>query len=196
MPFSLILFSCLLFVQVVKAENPHTYVKKIHSDIIQVIIEKQSIYKDSPEEFIKSIGEVLEPLVDFRRISKNVMGKHYKAASEIQREEFQKVFKSTLLDTYSKTLAEFKDEEIKVLPKTTTSINPKKEKVYLEIITSTKVYPAFYNMYLNNQEEWKLINIVLNGVNLGITFRNQFYSLMKQQENDIDKVINLWVSYF
>ena len=194
--FSLILCSYLLLVQLTKAETPHQYVEKVHADIIQVIIEKQSTYKDKPEEFIESIGKALEPLVDFKRISRNVMGKHYKMASQNQREKFQEIFRSTLLDTYSKTLTEFKDEEIRVIANIETSTKPNREKVHLEIVTSTKVYPAFYDMYLNKDDKWKLINIVINGVNLGITFRNQFYSLMKDQENDIDKVLNLWVASF
>ena len=48
-------------------------------------------------------------------------------------------------------------------------------------------------MYLNDLGEWKLINIIINGVNLGLTFRNQFYSLMKK-ENDLDKVIDKWIA--
>ena len=194
--FSLILLSYLLLAQSTRAETPQHYVEKIHADIIQVIIEKQSIYKDQPEEFIESIAKSLEPLVDFKRISRNVMGKHYKIASQDQRDKFQDIFKSTLLETYSKTLAEFKNEEIKIIPSLNSSNKPNREKVHLEIVTSTKVYPAFYDMYLNKKNEWKLINIVINGVNLGLTFRNQFYSLMKDQENDIDKVIDLWIASF
>ena len=67
------------------------------------------------------------------------------------------------------------------------------KKVFLKIITPTKVYPAIYDMYLNDLGEWKLINIIINGVNLGLTFRNQFYSLMKK-ENDLDKVIGKWIA--
>ncbi|SVC52579.1 uncharacterized protein METZ01_LOCUS305433 [marine metagenome] len=194
--FSLILLSYLLVAQLVKSETPQLYVEKIHDDIIQVVIEKQSIYEDRPEEFIKSISKSLEPLVDFKRISRNVMGKHYKMASQDQRDKFQEIFKSTLLETYSKTLAEFKNEEIRIIPSINSSNKPNREKVHLEIVTSTKIYPAFYDMYLNKKNQWKLINIVINGVNLGVTFRNQFYSLMKDQENDIDKVIDLWIASF
>ena len=64
----------------------------------------------------------------------------------------------------------------------------------LQIVTSTKVYPAIYDMYLNDQGQWKLINIVINGVNLGLTFRNQFYSLMKSESNDLDLVIEKWAT--
>ena len=194
--FSLILLSYLLVAQLIKSETPQLYVEKIHDDIIQVVIEKQSIYEDRPEEFIKSISKSLEPLVDFKRISRNVMGKHYKMASQDQRDKFQEIFKSTLLETYSKTLAEFKNEEIRIIPSINSSNKPNREKVHLEIVTSTKIYPAFYDMYLNKKNQWKLINIVINGVNLGVTFRNQFYSLMKDQENDIDKVIDLWIASF
>ena len=39
----------------------------------------------------------------------------------------------------------------------------------------------------------RVINIIINGVNLGLTFRNQFYSLMKK-ENDLDKGIDKWIA--
>lgn len=192
--FSLVFFVNLMFLPDLSSETPQHYVDKVHKDIMQVVIKNQSIYKDDPKEFIGSIEKALEPLVDFQRISRNVMGKHYRQASTIQRDKFSKIFKSTLLDTYAKTLAEFKNEEIKILPKREDSINPKRDKVYLQIITETKIYPAVYDMYLNNQNKWKIINIIINGVNLGITFRNQFYSLMDKEENDIDKVINIWIT--
>ena len=81
-----------------------------------------------------------------------------------------------------------------MLPKAKKSGNPNREKVYIEIITNTKDYPAVYNMRLNKKGEWKIINIIINGVNLGLTFRSQFYSLMKIQENDVDRVINNWIA--
>ena len=191
--FSLLFLSFLFLSSDIYSESSSEYVKKIHADILKVVIAKQTRYEENPEEFINDISESLQPLVDFKRISRNVMGKHYKGASKEQIEQFSIVFKTTLLKTYSKTLAEFKDEEIIVSPETKKSNKPNREKVFLKIITPTKVYPAIYDMYLNDLGEWKLINIVINGVNLGLAFRNQFYSLMKK-ENDIDKVIAAWVA--
>ncbi len=189
------IFFVLLFIPAnINAENPHEYVDRIHGNVIQVIKEKRTIFGTNPKEFIQSVEDTLEPLVDYKRISRGVMGKHYKTASLAQRERFTEVFKSTLLNTYSKVLAEFQNEEIRVLPKVKKSSKPNREKVYIEIITNTKVYPAVYDMHLNKKGEWKIINIILNGVNLGLTFRNQFYSLMKIQENDVDRVINNWIS--
>ena len=122
------------------------------------------------------------------------MPKYDRAANNMQIEWFSKAFESTLLKSYSKTLAEFKDEKIIVSQETKKSSKGNREKVSLQIVTSTKVYPATYDMYLNDQGQWKLINIVINGVNLGLTFRNQFYSLMKSESNDLDLVIEKWVT--
>ena len=192
--FSLLFFSSLFFFNQSFAESSSEYVEKIHEDILLVVQAKQGIYEENPEEFIKAISFALQPLVDFKRISRNVMGRYYKDANKEQIEKFNKVFKASLLETYSKTLAEFKDEEILVSSEVKKSPKGNREKVSLQIVTSTKVYPAIYDMYLNKQGQWKLINIVINGVNLGLTFRNQFYSLMEKEGNNLDVVIERWVT--
>ena len=192
--FSLLFFSSLFFFNQSFSESSSEYVEKIHEDIVLVVRAKQDIYEENPEEFIKAISFALQPLVDFKRISRNVMGRYYKDANKEQIEKFNKVFKASLLETYSKTLAEFKDEEILVSSEVKKSPKGNREKVSLQIVTSTKVYPAIYDMYLNKQGQWKLINIVINGVNLGLTFRNQFYSLMEKEVNNLDVVIERWIT--
>ena len=191
---SLLFFSYLFFFNQVFAESSSEYVEKIHEDIVLVVRAKQGIYEENPEEFIKAISFALQPLVDFKRISRNVMGRYYKDANKEQIDKFNKVFKASLLETYSKTLAEFKDEEILVSSQVKKSPKGNREKVSLQIVTSTKIYPAVYDMYRNKQGQWKLINIVINGVNLGLTFRNQFYSLMEKEGNNLDVVIERWVT--
>ena len=192
--FSLLFFSSLFFFNQSFAESSSEYVEKIHEDIVLVVRAKQDIYEENPEEFIKAISFALQPLVDFKRISRNVMGRYYKDANKEQIEKFNKVFKASLLETYSKTLAEFKDEEILVSSQVKKSPKGNREKVSLQIVTSTKIYPAVYDMYRNKQGQWKLINIIINGVNLGLTFRNQFYSLMEKEGNNLDVVIERWVT--
>ena len=64
----------------------------------------------------------------------------------------------------------------------------------IEIITSTKVYPGTYSMYLDKESNWKVRNININGMNLAKIFRNQFYSLMEKKEEDIEKVIKSWAT--
>ena len=191
----IILFQFIFFSEL-QAESAHEYVEKVHDNIIEVIKSEQKTFDKDPDGFVESISDALSPLVNFRRISQLVMGKYYKEASAEQRNQFKIIFRSSLLNTYAKTLAEFRNEEIRILPPKGEPTRNNRQKVYLEIVTDTKIYPGVYSMYLDTNLDWKLINIIINGVNLGVTFRNQFYALMDKNSLDIDIVLEKWTSSF
>ncbi len=191
----IILFQFIFFSEL-QAESAHEYVEKVHDNIIEVIKSEQKTFDKDPDGFVESISDALSPLVNFRRISQLVMGKYYKEASAEQRNQFKIIFRSSLLNTYAKTLAEFRNEEIRILPPKGEPTRNNRQKVYLEIVTDTKTYPGAYSMYLDTNLDWKLINITINGVNLGVTFRNQFYALMDKNSLDIDIVLEKWTSSF
>jgi len=107
---------------------------------------------------------------------------------------FSVAFENSLLDTYASTLVEFKDEKINVLPPEVPSKSKTKARVNIQIVTSSNIYPGRYSMYLDSAGKWKIINIEINGMNLGKIFRNQFYSLMEKHQEDIDLVIEKWVA--
>jgi len=191
----IILFQFIFFSEL-QAESAHEYVEKVHDNIIEVIKSEQKTFDKDPDGFVESISDALSPLVNFRRISQLVMGKYYKEASAEQRNQFKIIFRSSLLNTYAKTLAEFRNEEIRILPPKGEPTRNNRQKVYLVIVTDTKTYPGAYSMYLDTNLDWKLINITINGVNLGVTFRNQFYALMDKNSLDIDIVLEKWTSSF
>mgnify|MGYP001210235552 CR=1 FL=1 len=182
------------FLAAIESISAHEYAERTHSNIINILRTKNGLYEKDPELFIEEISDAFSPIVDFKRISRNVMGKHYKDATASQRDKFSQAFRTSLLNTYSKTLIEFKDEKIIVLPPKNQSKSSNKVKVYIEIRTSSKSYPGVYSMYLDKNNEWKIINIVVNGINLGLTFRSQFYSLMEKNNNDISIVIEKWIT--
>tara|TARA_Y100001970_G_scaffold290274_1_gene423391 strand:- start:43472 stop:44071 length:600 start_codon:yes stop_codon:yes gene_type:complete len=185
-------FSFLGFSPEIYPSSASEYAALTHEKIQTVIQENDELFKEQPEQFTKLIAEAFSPIVDFKKISKSVMGKYQKTASKDQIEKFAKVFRESLLDKYSKTLVEFKDERIIVLP--SRQNNQGRAVVEIEIHTSTKIYPGKYSMYLDKNSKWKIINIMINGINLGLVFRNQFYSSMEKYNQDIDKVINSWIS--
>jgi len=182
---------------VITAESisAHEHAERTHNNIILILQSKNASFEEDSELFIQEISNAFSPIVDFQRIARNVMGKHYKVSTSSQRDRFTETFRTSLLNTYSKTLIEFKDEKIIVLPPKNKSNSPNKVKVDIEIITSSKSYPGVYSMYLDKNNEWKIINIVVNGINLGLTFRSQFYSLMEKNNNDISTVIDKWIAY-
>ena len=124
--------------------SAHEYAERTHNNIIEIIRTKNQLFLDNPDLFTKEISDAFGPIVDFKRISRNVMGKYAGNATPKQLEDFSKVFESSLLDTYASTLVEFKDEKINVLPPTGPTNSKTKARVNIEIVTSSSTYPVSY----------------------------------------------------
>ena len=190
-----IIFTILFSFQLVSEQlSPHEYAAQTHDQIIEIIQTKNQLFLERPDLFEKEISDAFSPIVDFQRIARNVMGKYAKSATDQQMRDFSDAFENSLLETYSSTLIEFKDEKINVLPPSKPQASPNKARVSIEIVTSSNTYPGRYSMYLDKEGKWKIINIEINGMNLGKIFRNQFYSLMEKNSEDIDLVIQKWVA--
>ena len=181
-------------INVNSASNPHQFIDSQAQEMVSIIRNNQELYAKDPELFKDKINVVFEPMVDFRRVGASVMGKkYYLAASSSQRLQFIRSFKTSLLDTYSSTLAQWGDQKIiTIFPEV--SEFKKTEDVQQNLITSSNIYPITYKVRKDKNGNWLIINIIVNGVNLGLTFRNQFQALAKEHDENIDEIIKHWTS--
>jgi len=68
--------------------------------------------------------------------------------------------------------------------------DPKKAQVDMDIQTnSSTTIPVTYQLVLDAKGQWKVRNVLLNGINLGLTFRNQFASTVEANRGNLDKAI-------
>ncbi len=141
------------------------------------------------------VDEKVSPIVDFPLIARRVMGRYYRLASAEDRERFVVTFKESLLKTYAKGIAGYTNETLVFLPFKGVQSRKGKLKAKVEMEIRSPSEPPIlvaYQMFQNKQKEWKLENIVLNGINLGLTFRNQFSESYKANAGDFSKVIGQW----
>jgi phospholipid transport system substrate-binding protein len=174
---------------------PHQVVEKATRDILDRIVKDRPKFKADPEHLYVIVEENLVPYVDFDRIAKRVMAKHYKAASEEQRVKFREAFKKSLIRAYGSALANYNDQKFVVMPAGRGDVEPDRASVNMEVtMRDGSVYRISYAMFLADNGSWKLENLVLEGVNLGMTYRNNFAEMFQQYGGDIDKVIANWSS--
>lgn len=175
--------------------NPHQLVEEITTELLEVIKINAPTFDQSPQAYFDAVGKVLDRVVDFEAIAKHVMGKQaYLSATEDQRRRFITVFRRGLVETYGKGMMSYSNEKIIVLPFEGELAGQKRVRIDQEIHAQQAIYPVAYSMVLNPEGEWKLLNVVINGVNLGKTFRSQFAQAYKKSGGDIDKVIADWNS--
>ena len=174
--------------------NPHQFIDNRAQAMVTVITSNQSLYGSNPEQFKEKINAIFEPMVDFRTVGRLVMGKKlYLSATKEQRTKFIAVFRTSLLENYSSTLAQWGDQTIETIFPDQTIFN-KIEGVRQNLITSNNRYPITYKVRNDGEGNWLIINIIVNGVNLGMTFRNHFQALAAEHNEDIDEIINQWTS--
>jgi phospholipid transport system substrate-binding protein len=170
-------------------------VQEISDDVLALIEEARGYAKDDPERFYREFTALLDPAVDFESFARSVMAVHYRSATPEQRQRFADSFKWGLVRTYALALTEFSNGTIRVLPATQPPRNPRLHNVRMEVVTpSGNVYPVQYAMALGRDGAWRVRNIIVNGVNIGLTYRNQFAGAMKDPANggSLDKVIDGW----
>ncbi|MDE0723574.1 MAG: ABC transporter substrate-binding protein [Alphaproteobacteria bacterium] len=139
---------------------------------------------------IRKIENLLNPIIDFNGIARAVMGKHRKTMNDDQKTAFNRVFKETMVNLYSKSFTEFDITNINVKP---IENQTDKKAAASMVVTeaSGKKYNVNYSLRLVDGN-WKVRNVILDGVNMGLTYRNQFNSAMTQYDGDIEKVISSW----
>lgn len=175
-------------------QTPKEVITQTANELLSIIEDARGYYEQEPERFYNQVESILTPAVDMRRFSAGVMAKYYRKASKEQRRRFLQVFQDSLIRTYAKGLLAFSNEEIRVLDPKAASRDPKRDSVEMEVISvDGTVYPILYSMRKGKDERWRITNVTVNGINLGLTFRNQFDSAMQAHNRDVDYVIDNWL---
>jgi phospholipid transport system substrate-binding protein len=180
---------------VLSEEDPHIFIDQNAQMMVKVLIENKDLFTENRNEYENKIKEIFEPMIDFKRVAASVMGKkYYLASSSDQRNDFVEIFKDSLLDTYAETLAQWENQAIvTIFPEEAIKDNIKNIEVKQILNTGNSKYPISYKLRKNDQN-WMIINIIVNGVNLGLTFRNQFQALANNNNGNINLTLEGWVS--
>ena len=194
----LFIFNNLLaneFIDDQDSRDPYNFIDSNAQKMVFVLTKNSELFETDRETYEQKIKDIFEPMIDFRRVAASVMGKkYYLLATKEQRAQFVEIFKDSLLDTYAETLAQWGDSTISTQFQDDFSYKELKTvEVKQTLDTGSSKYPISYKLR-KDKEGWKIINIIINGVNLGLTFRNQFQALAISNNEKIESTIDNWVS--
>lgn len=173
-------------------ENPQVKLKTATDALLARITKEKEVLKKDPQALYNLVEQDITPLMDVDGIARRVMGQYYRQATPAQQQEFARVFKQSLIRTYAKGLTNYEGQKIVFKPYKAGS-DPKKAQVDVDVHGSNgQVYPVTFQLQLDKAGAWKVQNLILNGINLGLTFRNQFGSAVESNRGSIDKAIAGW----
>ena len=172
-----ILLVFLLMPVIAQAEEPAplTLVRQTTEQMLAALDKERDEIDSKPEKLYELVDKIVLPHFDFERMSKLVLGKYWRKASTVQRSRFTDEFRNLLVRTYATSMKEYSDQKITYLPfdmkPTDTDVTVKTEVDQ----NSGFPVPIDYVMYLKNGE-WKVYEVVIDGVNLVINYRTSFAS--------------------
>lgn len=187
---------------------PHKKIEQVTADFIEIVKEAKAYYDNEPERYYQEVSTLVDPLLDFPTFTRSVMGvfgtrDYYLSLDEQQRKQYKAdykrfvdVFRQGLVSTYGKGLLAFNGQKIVVEQpdeKTKALIEQGKPVTVKQVITGDKAYVVLYKMSKSRKGEWKIRNVVIESINVGKLYHNQFQAAMSKHNNDFPKVIDEWV---
>ena len=172
--------------------NPQVVVQKSIDNLVARIVKERKALLKSPAALSALVDQNITPFVDIPGIARGVMGQYFRQASPEQRDRFATTFKQSLIRTYANGLAGYNNQKIVVKPYTP-GADMNRAQVDVEVtLESGTMVPVTFQMVRDGSGVWKARNLIINGLNLGLTFRKRFADVVEQSAGNLDKAITAW----
>lgn len=154
-------------------QTPEQIVEQTSAELLKVINEQSERIKNEEGFVNEVINELILPVIDLQSMGKLILGKHWKTASDEQRTQFIEQFKSMLIRTYAKSVADFGDAKVTVFPpKAGQKGKRHRVKSHLDIGSGTPLQVDY--VFRRKDDSWKVFDLVVDGLSLIKNFRTSF----------------------
>ncbi len=160
--------------------------------LLSTVQESRGLFLSDRDAYFAAIEEVLDSFVDFTAVAEVVMNRYAEQATDAQKMRFAEILQSTLTRFYGASLVSYEGQELVFLPSNNNSDDPRADRIVSMELRGDTNLRLQYQMFINENDEWKLKNLSLAGINLGRQYFTQFSALMTQHNNNIDAVLDNW----
>lgn len=184
-------------------KGPAEVISDVTAQVMTVVAEADTYFDQDPDRYYQEIDGALAELVDWRGFATAVMGEYYsrgrsmdqagRANLKRQRDDFAATLREGLIRSYAKGLLAFggarmEVEGVEASPQSA-RVASVTQLVYGE---ADRVYTIRYQMGQYKDGAWRLRNLIIETINLGEIYRNQFSALARDADDDLDSVIAQW----
>ena len=185
----LILMAIFMFntAGVVAASPAQDQLKQAIDQILTVLRNPELKADSQKERRREALEKIVEERFDFEKMSQLSLARHWKERSASEKAEFVVLFGGLLKDTYISKMEGYTDEKVVFLSE---RIRKKKAQIDTKIITQTVEIPINYRMFTRKNDQWRVYDMVIEGVSLIGNYRSQFGQMLEKDsfEDLMDKL--------
>lgn len=179
--------------------HPTGMLQNLTDEVIAVLKSEQEAVHEDPTYLFEVVERVLLPHVDMDVMSRYVLGKYWRSASDAQRERFRQEFKDLLVRFYVSALIEdtAKLDELLANSENLISYMPvnideatRKTTVRAEVNMPNggPRVPVSFSLFRNTEGEWMMYDVNVDGISLVTNYRSSFATEIKK--DGLDKLID------
>ena len=182
---SFLLILIISFGQTIKVFGYSSDPEKFISEIIdeaKLILSSQ----DSKEIKAEKLSMIALKTVDVKGIGYYTLGKKRKEITEDEMDKYNKVFESYFLKSFTSRLTDYSDPKISVL--SSEKIN-EKYTIVKSMLVKTDKKPEVkidWRVYTKNPENPLIRDLIIEGLSLARTQKEEFSSILSSNNNDIN----------
>ena len=176
------------------AEEPQAVVQSVIEDSIRLLQERREDLARDPAVAQEIVAGTLGPYADVERMSRFVLGRHWRTASPDQRARFVDAFRDYLVFTYGSALREYADEIIEEGRDAQIDYqvqlddrNPDRAMVHSHVrLSDGRSFDVSYRM-LERDGDWKVYDVVVEGLSVLLSYKQNLGAQLAQA--DVDTLI-------
>ena len=183
-----IIITTILFCSPAMAETPNDVATELsdrNARVVKLLQENKANSNLSFETAFEIIKNEISPIIDYRQISKNTTGKHWRKTTESQKDQITENFQILLETTYAKVLSKYSEQHAETIES--------KKLPDGKIMVVTKVYgkdvSAKINyIFITKENESFIVDLQVEGISIISTYRRQFNQMIRK--NGIEGLIS------
>ena len=185
-----IFFITILFISILNiGQNAHS----IEADVfVQSTVNRAADTLSgnlTKSERIEALKKIAKDTVDITGIGFYSLGSHRKNMSDEKKKEYSKVFEEYFMTSFSSRLAEYSNPIIEVNSKEKINEN---YTIVSSTLVATEKRPAIkieWRIYTKNPEKPLIRDLIIEGLSLARTQKEEFNSIIQSADGNIDALI-------
>lgn len=150
-------------------------------DQVLVVLQQEDLNsEDKKEERLTKLVEVIGQRFDYEEMGKRTLSREWKNLNPQQQEEFVSLFQRFLTRSYASNVSSYSGEKIEYLKERNKGDFAE---VQTKVISPKSQVPLDYRL-LKKNEEWRVYDVVIDGVSLMKNYRGQFSRILKNSSFD------------
>ena len=184
----LISFLLILFLSSLSISNTFSYSSDPEKFISEIIEEAKLILNSQDNKDIKAekLSVIALKTVDVKGIGYYTLGKKRKEITEDEKEKYDVLFESYFLKSFTSRLTDYSDPKISVL--SAEKVN-EKYTIVKSVLVKTDKKPEVkidWRVYTKNPEKPLIRDLIIEGLSLARTQKEEFSSILSSNNNDIN----------